>query len=176
MAGGKTYWWAKDAAWLRRENIVELGDRFGPAGPLVIDALCGMAKLENDAGRVFTGYKTLGREAFTDPETVRQIVAMAGALGVLDEVTQYPDGRRFACRISGWVVDQEKGRAADRKAKQRKSRSVTDGHASVGDRTAQDRTEQLDERRSGTRATQPTRLVDNSIVEQPNLTIVEESA
>lgn len=35
MSAGKTYWWAKDAAWLDREAVVELGVQFGPGGPLV---------------------------------------------------------------------------------------------------------------------------------------------
>lgn len=36
MSAGKTYWWAKDAAWLDREAVVELGVQFGPGGPLVL--------------------------------------------------------------------------------------------------------------------------------------------
>lgn len=45
MSAGKTYWWAKDAAWLDREAVVELGVQFGPGGPLVraLVFLCGVA-------------------------------------------------------------------------------------------------------------------------------------
>lgn len=119
MADGRTYWWAKDAAWLQRDAIVELGEEFGPAGPLVIDALCGMAKLENDAGRVRTGFRALARAAFVDVTLCNAVIAHATQIGVLDDFEADPDGRRFSCRVSGWQADQKKGRAADRDARRR---------------------------------------------------------
>lgn len=163
MADGKTYWWAKDAQWLQRDGIVELGTEFGAAGPLLLDALCGMAKLENDAGHVFTGYVALARVAFTDPDVCRQVIERAVEIGVLDDFEPADDGRRFSVRVSGWQADQKKGRAADRDAQRRartktaaleakpassasdatergNSRPLTHTHAPVG--TGQDRTEQ----------------------------------
>lgn len=163
MADGKTYWWAKDAQWLQRDGIVELGTEFGAAGPLLLDALCGMAKLENDAGHVFTGYVAVARVAFTDPDVCRQVIERAVEIGVLDDFEPAEDGRRFRVRVSGWQADQKKGRAADRDAQRRaraktaaledkpgpasgdvaergNSRALTHTHAPVG--TGQDRTEQ----------------------------------
>lgn len=119
MADGRTYWWAKDAQWLARDGIVELGTEFGPVGPLIIDAICGMAKLENDAGKVFTGHAAVAYAAFTDPDTCRAVVLRAVEIGVLDDFEPEPDGRRFAVRVSGWRADQKKGRAADRDAARR---------------------------------------------------------
>lgn len=121
MSAGKTYWWAKDAAWLDREAVVELGVQFGPGGPLVLDALCGMAKLENDAGRVFTGLLSLARKTFTEPDLVHSVVVAAAALGALDDLEFDEDGRRFRCRISGWQADQGRGYESVRKSMQRAS-------------------------------------------------------
>lgn len=146
MAEGKTYWWAKDASWIDRDAIVELGEEFGPAGPLIIDVLSGMAKLENDAGRVFTGFRALARKCFTTPEDAEKVVAHAAKIGALDDLDVESDGRRFTARISGWQADQKKGRAADRDAQRRArtkagdSRSLTSTHVPVG--TGQDRTAQ----------------------------------
>lgn len=150
MSAGKTYWWAKDAAWLDREAVVELGVQFGPGGPLVLDALCGMAKLENDAGRVFTGLLSLARKTFTEPDLVHSVVVAAAALGALDDLEFDEDGRRFRCRISGWQADQTKGRTAHRVAEHRAKTGNPEGYdvlqdvtcsASVGDRTGEDRKE-----------------------------------
>ncbi|MFZ1694203.1 MAG: hypothetical protein WAT74_13470 [Flavobacteriales bacterium] len=151
MSAGKTYWWAKDAAWLDREAVVELGVRFGPAGPLVLDALCGMAKFENDAGRVFTGLLSVSRKTFTDPDLVCEIVTVAADVGALDDLEFDEDGRRFRCRVSGWQADQTKGRTAQRVAEHRAKaddqqgdealQSVT-GNASVYNSTAQHSTAQ----------------------------------
>lgn len=157
MAEGRTYWWAKDAAWIDRDAIVELGEMFGPAGPLVIDVLSGMAKLENHGGRVFTGYRAVARKCFITAEQAEQIVEQAAKIGALDDLEIEPDGRRFTARISGWQADQKKGRAADRDAARREreadarrgadtrethadSRPLTHPHVPVG--TGQDRTEQ----------------------------------
>lgn len=158
MAAGRTYWWAKDAAWIDRDAIVELGETHGPAGPLVLDVLSGMAKLENHAGNVFTGYRALARKCFITAELAEQIVHHAAQIGAIDDLDVDADGRRFRCRVSGWQADQRKGRAADRDAVRRErgteaddvtehdaethasSRTLTHPHAPVG--TGQDRTGQ----------------------------------
>lgn len=158
MAAGRTYWWAKDAAWIDRDAIVELGETHGPAGPLVLDVLSGMAKLENHAGNVFTGYRALARKCFITAELAEQIVHHAAQIGAIDDLDVDADGRRFRCRVSGWQADQRKGRAADRDAVRRErgaeaddvtehdaethasSRTLTHPHVPVG--TGQDRTEQ----------------------------------
>lgn len=118
MSGeGRTFWWAKDAGWWRRELIVALGEEFGPLGPAVIDWLSCEAKAQNDAGRVKSGPRSLARGVFSDVETVSHVLSRSVTLGLLDDFEER-DGR-FTCRVSGFQADQERGRAAARKAAQR---------------------------------------------------------
>ena len=116
---GRTSWWAKDAAWHRRELIVELGDEHASAGPNVMDVLSSMAQEQRAGGAVRGGFRTLARESFCSPEKARAVVEMAAAIGALDDLEIDPDGRRFTCRLSGWTADQERGRATFRKAAER---------------------------------------------------------
>lgn len=119
---GRTYWWAKDAAWWRRERIVELGEEFGPAGPAVIDWLSCEAKAQNDGGRVKSGMRSVARGCFVDVPTVESVLSRSVPLGVLDD---FEGARgRFTCRISGWSDDQSRGVEAVRKARQRANAPV----------------------------------------------------
>lgn len=130
MTTGRTYWWGKDAAWWRRELIVELGEEFGPAGPAVIDWLSCEAKAQNAAGVVKTGCKSIARGCFVDVVTVSHVVSRSVTLGVLDD---YQDlGSRFVCRISGWASDQRRARAADRKAEERANTGDSDPVVTLG--------------------------------------------
>lgn len=124
MSRGRTSWYAHDAAWHRRELIVELGEEYGPPAVSVMTALKGMAQEQRHPdGEVLTGYRTLAREAFVDVDQARAIVEAAAAIGVLDDLSQLEDGKRFTCRLSGWRADQEKGRAAFRQAASRARRA-----------------------------------------------------
>jgi len=131
MSDGRTVWWPKDAAWWRREHVVALGEEFGPAGPAVFDWLTCEAKAQNDGGRVKAGVRSCARGSFVSVEVVAAVLARAAALGALDDYDA-ADGR-FTARISGWEKDNERGRAAFRKAQQRErdrhgaSRDVTTG-------------------------------------------------
>jgi hypothetical protein len=83
-------WFAKDADFLEDPAIVELGERHGPGGPLLIDALLGLAKLAQGGGRVTVGHTALARRAFIDnADTVRAILRDSAEFGVLelDEVS-----------------------------------------------------------------------------------------
>ena len=120
MAEGKTYWLCLDARWLQREGVTEAREEVGHAAVTVLIALMGQAKLENDPGRVVTGYRALAREAFLDgPDEARQVIAACVSAGLLDDLEEHEDGKRFACRLSGWQADQSKGRDAYRKAAKR---------------------------------------------------------
>lgn len=120
MSRGRTSWFAQDAAWLRRELVVELGEEHGPPAVSVLIALRGMAQEQRHPdGEVLTGYRTLAREAFVDVDQARALVEAANGIGVLDDLEMLEDGKRFTCRVSGWRADQEKGRAAFRQAKKR---------------------------------------------------------
>ena len=118
---GRTYWWAKDSAWWRRERIVELGEEFGADGPAVIDWLCCEAKAQNDGGRVKTGVRSISRGSFVDPVTVGHVVSRSVTLGLLDDYE--PASGRFVCRISGWKADQERALATSRKAAERERKA-----------------------------------------------------
>jgi hypothetical protein len=119
MSAGRTTWWPKDAAWHRRELIIELGEEFEAAGPFVIDVLSAWAQEQRAAGVVRGGFKTLAREAFVTPSYALSIISRAAEIGALDDLKLDEDGRRFTCRISGWDADQARGRAAVRMAQKR---------------------------------------------------------
>lgn len=134
MADGRTSWWAKDAAWWRRESVVELLEDVGLAGPAVVDWLACEAKAQNAGGVVKAGERTIARGLGIDLVTVGHALSRAVAVGLLDDFEQ--DGRTFTCRISGWRSEQERANAATRKAREREkaaachgeSHPVTDGH------------------------------------------------
>lgn len=121
MPAGRTSWWSKDAAYYTRERVVELGEEFGPAGPIVLDWLCCEAKAQNDGGRLLTGFRALSRGAFlNDLDLARRIVQHAAEIGALDDLELHPDGRRFTCRVSGWRHDQQAAQAGARQARKRR--------------------------------------------------------
>jgi hypothetical protein len=117
MSDGRTYWWAKDSAWWRRERIIALGLEFGADGPAVVDWLCCEAKAQNDGGQVKTGRRAIAHGSFVAVEVVGHVLSRAVTLGVLDDLDE--TAGVLTCRISGWRADQERGRAAARKADQR---------------------------------------------------------
>jgi hypothetical protein len=116
---GRTSWWPKDAAFHRRELIVELGEEFASEGPNTIDVICAWAQEQRSGGVVRGGFRTLTREAFVTVNHAEAIVAKASEIGILDDLEVDPDGRRFTCRVSGWGADQERGRAAVRQEDKR---------------------------------------------------------
>lgn len=117
--GGRTTWWPKDAAWHRRERVVALGAEFGPAGPMVLDVLSAWAQEQRAGGTVRGGFRILAREAFVDLGDAESIVGRAAEFGALDDLDVTVGHGQFTCRVSGWSADQERGRAAVRKATQR---------------------------------------------------------
>lgn len=125
-------WYAKDAAFLEDPAIVELGERHGPAGPLVIDALLGLAKLAREGGRVTVGPTALARRAFVDgAETVRAILRDSADFGVLEVNEVSPV--KCEVRFPQW----DRWQNAFRKARQRdRDKTVTDRDGSVTERDA----------------------------------------
>lgn len=151
MTAGRTIWWPKDAAWWRRERIVELGEEFGADGPAVIDWLSCEAKAQNDAGSVKSGVRTIARGCFVDAVTVSHVLSRAVTLCLLDDFEE--SNGVITCRISGWKADDARGRAAVRQAEKRLrdagsegdshalSRPVTPSHAEF--HTEQDRSKSV---------------------------------
>lgn len=148
MTDGRTFWWAKDSGWWRREMIVELGEEFGAAGPAVIDWLSCEAKAQNCGGWVKSGPRAVARGCFVEIVTVRDVLLRAVTLGVLDDFGE--ETGRFSCRISGWQGDQERVAHALRQARYRDKQRDSAAEVTVGDgprrsvtNTEQNRTEDL---------------------------------
>lgn len=118
MTDGRSYWWAKDAAWWERSRVAQLAMRFGPVGPAALDWLCCHAKAINDGGRVKSGFAAIakgtcalvpyrGATAYTPENVIGPVIAYAVEIGALDDYEQL-DEDRFICTISGWRTDQER--------------------------------------------------------------------
>lgn len=171
MTAGRTTWWPKDAAWHRRERIVLLGEEFGAAGPNTLDVLCAWAQEQRAAGQVRGGFRSLAREAFVDVAEARTIVEHAAKAGALDDLEIDEDGRRFICRVSGWEADQQRGRAAFRKAAQREREAETAQESGNHDGTSHAEsgqvTPQRDESRPATPSTPPDLTRPNQKTEPP---------
>lgn len=127
MSDGRTYWWALDAAWFRRERQADLALMHGPIGVAALLWLCCHAKELNDAGAVKSGYSAVAQGIGGRVDEVTDAVRYAAEIGALDDFVE--DGKRFTARISGWSSDQEKAFGALRQARHRarnaESRSVT---------------------------------------------------
>jgi hypothetical protein len=124
VSDGRTYWWAKDAAWYERERVADLALTFGPIGPAALDWLCCHAKALNDGGRVKSGYSAVAKAIGARRPKVRQVILYAVEIGALDEFEE-SDERRFTARISGWSSDQERALHALRQARYRGRSAVT---------------------------------------------------
>lgn len=120
MTIGRTTWWPCDAAEHDRELNVELGDEFGPGGPHLMRVMKDIAQAQKDDGRVRTGFRILAKKTHLEsPARAREIVEHAHDIGALDDLEIDHDGRRFVCRVSGWMADQARGRESIKKAAQR---------------------------------------------------------
>lgn len=133
MSDGRTLWYPQDARWLAWDSVIELGEEFGPGGPLVMVAITSEAKLQANCWRVKVGLRTIARESFVkDPETVRAIIVRSAAIGLLDEV-EFAE-RTVTCKVSGMAASERKARDAQRKASGRAG-------ADTPDETGHDRTD-----------------------------------
>jgi hypothetical protein len=170
VSAGRTLWRAKDCGWSARDRVVELGEEFGPAGPMVLDWIEERAKLENDGGRLKSGFRAIQRGAFLRGgiEEAERIVRHAAEIGALDDLAVDEHGRTFTCRVSGWQADQTMGRAAFRQREKRtretsheddvtgrdESRPVTHRHVSLktGEKRTEEETDSLRSSDSSARA------------------------
>jgi hypothetical protein len=154
MSGGRTMWYSVDVARHRRALMVELKAELGPMALACDAVLCAHAKEQNDGGTIRDGFASLSLEAGVSREDARTFVEAASKIGWLDDLVIDEDGRRFRCRVSGWVADQEKANAAWRQANARarkkaqesedsdvtdrdESRLVTESHVTAQHSTAQ---------------------------------------
>lgn len=113
-------WYAMSTRFLCDPKIEALGERHGPAGPLVIVALLAQAKLQNKAGGATSTYRTLAHESFADRADVARIVSDAAETGLLD--IEQGDEVEVSVRFPAWTRWQD----ARRKANEREARKRTD--------------------------------------------------
>lgn len=148
MTEGRTLWWGKDTAWHRRELIVELGEEYGPGGPMVMDVLCAAAKDQRAGGRVKHGFRAVARECFVTTDEARAIIAMAAEIGALDDLQIDGDGRRFTARVSGFKDDQDLVAAAVRQKRARDKAAAESAETPIdsGELNVTDRDEALSQR------------------------------
>lgn len=116
MSAGRTGWWAKDNGWHRRDRVVELGLKFGPAGPLLLDWLSCEADAQRENGTVKSGFVAAAHGCHTDPDRIREVSDYAAVIGALDDYEVSACGRLYVARVSGWRSDQERAREAAKKA------------------------------------------------------------
>ncbi len=94
-------WYRMQSDFLSDDGIIDLGDEHGPGGPLVMVALLGLAKQQDDAGRVRIGWRRLAREAFLDdPALARNAVTSAATIGLLTIIEQ--DDRLVSLQFGKW--------------------------------------------------------------------------
>jgi hypothetical protein len=92
-----------DRDYLAQDTIGELGERFGPAGPLVFLAIileAGKALSGTAPGEVAMRFGALGRLAFVKPDAARAVVVAAEEVGLLDGLESNQD--RFKARLAKW--------------------------------------------------------------------------
>lgn len=125
-------WVRLDLAFLEQDNVRDVGERFGPGGPLVLLALVLEAKRAAMAGApveqqgtVSLRYAALGRMAFVDESQARTIVASLVGLELIQTMTD--DDRRFTARLTKWGSwePRDSGGAA-RQHRYRERRDVSD--------------------------------------------------
>lgn len=140
-------WYAKDCHYLDDPKIMRLGDRFGAAGPLVVDRLMARAKLLGQGGRIECVYRSLASECFVGgAEEVREIVAAAADLLILTELEE--DGFSFVASFPRGTWDRWQANFRQQQKRERErldSGEVTASHEpsrEVTNRTGQDRTTQ----------------------------------
>ncbi|MDX6583008.1 MAG: hypothetical protein QOI10_2192 [Solirubrobacterales bacterium] len=115
----KRVYYAMDGYFTQDAAIEELGETYGPGGPLAIVALLCMAKrqpLVSNQGEVFTTARSLVAEAhLADREQARKIVDDACRLGILQGLDAAGD-REIHVRFPRWSDWQERQRSAEKQA------------------------------------------------------------
>lgn len=100
-------------------KIEDLGEKYGPGGPLTFVALLGRAKIANDGGRVTCSYRTLAHEVFVDRADVARMIEGAAEVDLL--TIERSDDGEVTVRISAFARWQD----TSRKAEERKAKKPT---------------------------------------------------
>jgi hypothetical protein len=141
-------WYAMSTGFLTDPKIEKLGEKHGPAGPLVIVSLFGNAALQEAGGTVERTFRATAHDAFIEREDVARILDDAIQLGLCHEVSRDVTG--FVVTFPAWKRHQATGRKAKERAakktgeKPHDQANVTDRHNESHDvphSTRQDKTE-----------------------------------
>jgi hypothetical protein len=107
-----------DAGFTSSAAIEELGEAHGPAGPMIVVSLLGMAKQQGWKGAVKTTRRKLADDAFVvDRDLVDVIVRQAVEIGVLEAIEL--DARTIHVRFVRWESWQKRLSDAERQALKR---------------------------------------------------------
>lgn len=137
-------WFAMSERFLKDPKIVDLGENFGPSGPVVaLDLMC-EARQQERAGRVEVTYRTLAADTFVRREDLRPIIEHAAAVDFLSiesiselaAVIQIKEWKRWQARFRK-AISRQNGSAEPAEPE-----NVTRSHAKsrkVTDKTGQDK-------------------------------------
>lgn len=137
-------WFAMSERFLKDPKIVDLGEHFGPSGPvLALDLMC-EARQQERAGRVEVTYRTLAADTFVRREDLRPIIERAAEVDFLsiESISELA----VVVQIKEWKRWQAKFRKALSRAngsvEPDETENVTPSHAAsqkVTDKTRQDK-------------------------------------
>jgi hypothetical protein len=141
-------WYAMSTRFLTDPKVEKLGERHGPAGPLIIVSLLSHAGQQESGGAVERTFRATAHETFVDRKVVESVLDDAIELGLCHAVSRDVSG--FVVEFPAWKRHQ----AAFRKARSREARkgdekpydraNVTGSHAvsqKVTNKTRQNKTE-----------------------------------
>ena len=113
-------WYRMSAGFLTDPKVEQLGEKHGPAGPLVIVSLLSHACLQEKGGEVERTWRAISNETFVDRGEVESIVEGATENGLCHTVSRDVTG--CLLRFPAW----KKHQAAARKAEQREREKTTE--------------------------------------------------
>jgi len=118
-------WFRLDQRFLDQDTIADLGDRFGPAGPLTIVALiaeaASAAATKADPDVVCGRWSALARRVHIDVPTTKAVVQGTCDVGLV-EVVEASDARFELRLVKYYAWHPKDAGAAGRKARQRSDR------------------------------------------------------
>lgn len=117
---------------LTDEKIEQLGEEYGPAGPLAIVSLLSRAKTQSEGGLVVGTYRELAFHIYSEPTTARTILQEARKLKLVDGEL---NGVGYKLRFPAW----DRWQGAFRKAKQREVEKAVERKMSRNVHTEQDK-------------------------------------
>lgn len=121
-------WYSMSVGFLQDPKVEQLGEKHGPAGPLVVVDLFSAAALAEGGGRLSRSYRTIANNVFIDRNQAEKIVISIIETGLCHEVSRDVTGVELT--FPAWKRWQATGRQAKSRAarKATSQADVTDGH------------------------------------------------